>query len=70
MKILAIIPSRGGSVEIPLKNIIRINKKPLQFYTISAALESKWFSVNYIYASKVMKDVFKNYKKNNSFNRR
>ena len=41
MKILAIIPSRGGSVEIPLKNIIRINKKPLQFYTISAALESK-----------------------------
>jgi CMP-N-acetylneuraminic acid synthetase/NAD(P)-dependent dehydrogenase (short-subunit alcohol dehydrogenase family) len=41
MKILAIIPSRGGSVEIPLKNIIRINEKPLQFYTISAALESK-----------------------------
>lgn len=41
MEILAIIPSRGGSVEIPLKNIIRINKKPLQFYTISAALESR-----------------------------
>lgn len=42
MEILAIIPARGGSKGIPLKNIIKINKKPLLYYTVSASLKSKF----------------------------
>ena len=41
MEILSIIPARGGSKGIPLKNIIKINKKPLLYYTINASLKSK-----------------------------
>ena len=41
MEVLAIIPARGGSKGIPLKNIIKIDKKPLLYYTINAALKSK-----------------------------
>ena len=39
-KILAIIPARAGSKNIPLKNIQTINKKPLIAYTIESALGS------------------------------
>lgn len=38
-KILAIIPARGGSKRIPLKNIKPLNKKPLIYYTIKTALD-------------------------------
>lgn len=41
MKILAIIPARGGSKGIPGKNIYPILGKPLLQYTIEAAIESK-----------------------------
>ena len=41
MEILAIIPARGGSKGIPFKNIIKIEKKPLLYYTVNAALKSK-----------------------------
>ncbi len=41
MKILAIIPARGGSKSIPLKNIKKLSGKPLIEYTINAALNSK-----------------------------
>ena len=41
MEILSIIPARGGSKGIPLKNIIKINKKPLLYYTVNASLKSK-----------------------------
>ena len=44
MEILAIIPARGGSKGIPLKNIIKIEKKPLLYYTVDAALKSKLVS--------------------------
>ena len=37
-KILAIIPARGGSKRIPLKNIKLLGKKPLIYYTIKSAL--------------------------------
>lgn len=37
MKILAIIPARGGSKSIPKKNIYKINGKPLIAYTIETA---------------------------------
>lgn len=41
-KILAIIPARGGSKGIPKKNIIDILGKPLLFYSIKSAKESKY----------------------------
>jgi len=42
MKILAIIPARGGSKGIPKKNIIPLHGKPLIQYTIDAAKKSKF----------------------------
>ena len=44
MKILAIIPARGGSKGIPGKNIKLLNGKPLLGYTSDVALQSKYFS--------------------------
>ncbi len=40
MRILTIIPARGGSKTIPDKNIRRLNGKPLLAYTIEAALKA------------------------------
>ena len=37
MKILVIIPARGGSKGIPHKNIKLFNGKPLIYYTIDCA---------------------------------
>jgi len=41
MKVLAIIPARGGSKGIPSKNIQKLGKIPLVAYTINAAKNSK-----------------------------
>tara|TARA_B100000795_G_scaffold270018_1_gene261919 strand:- start:13849 stop:14553 length:705 start_codon:yes stop_codon:yes gene_type:complete len=41
LKVLAVIPARGGSKGIPKKNIISLNGKPLISYTIEAAKKSK-----------------------------
>ncbi len=41
MKVIAVIPARGGSKSVPLKNIKKINGKPLIEYTIETALKSK-----------------------------
>jgi CMP-N-acetylneuraminic acid synthetase len=41
LKIVAIIPARGGSKGIPMKNLVNINKTPLICYSIRHALESK-----------------------------
>ena len=41
MKVLGIIPARGGSKGIPKKNITRINGKPLIAYTVNEAKKSK-----------------------------
>ena len=38
---LGIIPARGGSKSIPKKNIVSLCGKPLIFYTIRGAEESK-----------------------------
>lgn len=43
MKCLAIIPARSGSKGLPDKNIKNLNGKPLMYYTIKAALDSKCF---------------------------
>ena len=40
MKVLAIIPARGGSKEIPRKNLKKLNGKPLIQYTIESALNA------------------------------
>lgn len=42
MKILAIIPARGGSKGIPGKNIKLLNGKPLLAYTSEIALKSRY----------------------------
>lgn len=44
MKILAIIPARAGSKGIPNKNIRIINGKPLIYYSINNALNSKYIT--------------------------
>jgi CMP-N-acetylneuraminic acid synthetase len=41
MRILAIIPARGGSIGVPGKNIKLLNGKPLLGYTSEIALQSK-----------------------------
>ena len=41
MKVLSIIPARGGSKGIPLKNLVVLNRKPLLYYTVTASLKSK-----------------------------
>ena len=41
-KVLAIIPARGGSKGIPKKNIVDVGGKPLVFYSINVAKESKF----------------------------
>lgn len=41
MNIISIIPARGGSKGIPLKNLKILNGKPLLDYSISASLNSK-----------------------------
>lgn len=44
MEILAIIPARGGSKGIPMKNIISLAGKPLIYYSIKAAKDSKFIT--------------------------
>ena len=41
LKILGIIPARGGSKGVKNKNLKIINKKPLVYYTIKRAKQSK-----------------------------
>tara|TARA_A100001011_G_C14165797_1_gene780242 strand:- start:47 stop:778 length:732 start_codon:yes stop_codon:yes gene_type:complete len=41
LKVICIIPARGGSKGIKLKNIQQVNKKPLIYYPISAAIKSQ-----------------------------
>lgn len=44
MKILAIIPARGGSKGVPAKNIKLLNGKPLLAYTAEIALKSNYLT--------------------------
>lgn len=45
MKILGLIPARGGSKGVPRKNIRPLAGKPLIVYTIKEALKSKYLSM-------------------------
>ena len=40
MKVVSVIPARGGSKGIPLKNIVELGGKPLISYTIEASKQS------------------------------
>ena len=57
MNIVAIILARGGSVGLPKKNIQPLLGKPLIYYTIKAALESK--KVNKVVVSTDDEDIAK-----------
>lgn len=48
MKILVVIPARGGSKGVPLKNIKPLSGKPLIYYTIEAAREVFDDSIIYV----------------------
>lgn len=43
IKAVAVIPARGGSQRIPMKNIKMFHGKPIIAYSINAAIESKLF---------------------------
>ena len=49
LRVFALIPARGGSKEIPKKNMRMLNGKPLVGFTIEAAQKSKY--INNIYIS-------------------
>jgi CMP-N,N'-diacetyllegionaminic acid synthase len=44
MKVIAIIPARGGSKGIPRKNLVNFSGKPLMQWSIDAALKSKYIT--------------------------
>ena len=41
MKIISVIPARGGSKGIKNKNIVKINSKPLIYFSIKQSLKTK-----------------------------
>ena len=63
-KIVAIIPARGGSKRIKNKNIKLFNSKPLIFWTIKAALNSK--KIDDFYVTSENKTILKISKRFNS----
>lgn len=61
-KILAIIPARGGSKGIPLKNIYPIGGRPLIEYTIDCANDSKYLDRTIISTDNIeIKEVSERY---------
>lgn len=64
MKTVAIIPVRGGSKSIPLKNIKEMYNRPLVYWTIDAAVNCKYIDELYISTdSKEIINVIKEYDK-------
>jgi N-acylneuraminate cytidylyltransferase len=48
MKIVALIPLRGGSKSIPYKNIKEIGRKPLAYWTCKAAVDAPFIDEVYV----------------------
>ena len=48
MKIIAIIPARGNSKSINKKNLIKFSGKPLIYWSIKQALDTKQISDVYV----------------------
>lgn len=44
MEILSIIPARGGSTGIPMKNLRKLCSKPLLYYSIKSSLASRFIT--------------------------
>ena len=44
MEIIAFIPARSGSTRLKNKNISKINKRPLIYWTVIKAIKSKIFN--------------------------
>jgi len=64
MKVVAIIPARGGSKSIKNKNIIKIKNKPLIYYTLDKAIKSNVFDEIIVSSdSKKIIQLAKKYKK-------
>lgn len=66
MKTVAIIPVRGGSKSIPLKNIKLINGRPLVYWTIDVAVNCKWIDEVYISTdNEEIRNIVLNYNQDN-----
>lgn len=64
MKTIAIIPVRGGSKSIPLKNIKLLNNRPLVYWTIDAAVQCNYIDEVYVMTdSEKIKEVVEEYDK-------
>lgn len=61
MRIIALIPARGGSKRIPRKNIKLLNGKPLIAYVIKSALESDLDEVWVSTEDNEIKDISQQY---------
>lgn len=62
LKVIAIIPARGGSKRIPQKNLIDFFGKPLIAYTIESAQKSQIFNRIFVSTdSKEIADISKDY---------
>jgi len=62
MKIVGLIPARGGSKGIPMKNIKDYCGYPLIYYSIRQSLESKYINKTYVTTdSKEIKDISQKY---------
>lgn len=48
MRTVAIIPARGGSSRIPMKNIKLFHGRPIIYYSIEAAIKSELFDAVYV----------------------
>jgi CMP-N,N'-diacetyllegionaminic acid synthase len=61
MEIMAIIPARGGSKGIPLKNLKLLNGKPLIDYSINSSIKSKFITRTIVSSdhSKILKKAEK-----------
>ena len=62
LKVLALIPARGGSKGIPRKNLVDVGGKPLIVHSIRHAVESKFCDRVIVSSdSNEINDISKNY---------
>lgn len=65
MSFLVLITARGGSKELPIKNVLPLMEKPLISWTIEAALESKY--VDDVYVSTEDEEYYKQANRSDSY---
>lgn len=57
MKIVCVIPARGGSKRLPKKNIYPLKNKPLIIWSLEECMKSKYLTKDNIYISTEDKDI-------------